>query len=231
MKTNLNPLVTITILLFFCALTRCLGQGTLQITFDGPPVLPPNAQFAVTNYNESGVSFRSISQSTPAQFTRNNTADSGYPDDGSAYLQANGGPDILNFNFTDGSIFGLVSVDLAEYSTLFQEPVTVEFIGFHPDGSTVTQSFTTDGIIDGTGPLADFQTFNFTGFNDLTHVEIPGPSDGDPYSMDNLVFSVPEPSEFALGALGALVLGFRRWQKLIQRKSSSSGAIVKRELS
>jgi hypothetical protein len=35
--------------------------------------------------------------------------------------------------------------------------------------------------------------------------------------LDNIQFSstaVPEPSEFALGAIGALLLGFRRWQKL-----------------
>ena len=39
---------------------------------------------------------------------------------------------------------------------------------------------------------------------------------GGPATLDNIQFSstaVPEPSELALGALGALLLGFRRWRK------------------
>lgn len=45
-----------------------------------------------------------------------------------------------------------------------------------------------------------------------------GPSAGEGV-IDNIQFSsttVPEPSEFALGALGTLLLGFRRWQKTLQ---------------
>jgi hypothetical protein len=54
------------------------------------------------------------------------------------------------------------------------------------------------GLAGNTGQLL------FTAFNN-TYAEI-----------DNIQFSpsaVPEPSEFALGALGALLLGFRRWEK------------------
>ncbi len=109
-------------------------------------------------------------------------------------------------SFANGSIFSVLSVDLAEYSTVVPDAVTVQFIGYHPDGSTVTESFTTDGIIDGTGPLADFQTFSFTGFTDLTRVEIPTSG----WSLDNLVVSVPEPAANALLAFGGLLLG--AWQ-------------------
>lgn len=128
------------------------------------------------------------------------------PDDGSAYLQTLLVPaETLQFSFTNGSVFGLLSVDLAEYSTVRPNAVTVQFVGYHPDGSTVTTSFTTDGIIDGTGPLADFQTFSFNGliFTDLTRVEIPTSG----WSLDNLVVFVPEPSGGALLALGGLLLG------------------------
>ncbi len=79
----------------------------------------------------------------------------------------------------------------------------MEFIGYHPDGSTVTTSFTTDGIIDGTGPLPDFQTFYFTGFTDLTQVEIPASS----WSLDNLVVSVPEPSAGSLFLVACVMVG------------------------
>ena len=101
------------------------------------------------------------------------------------------------FEYNGGSLFGLTSVDLAEYSTLFaNQPVTITFVGYYSDGGTVSQSFTTDGIIDGTGPLADFQTFNFNSkdWSGLTRVEVP--SFG--WSLDNLVINVPEPSSGSL---------------------------------
>jgi hypothetical protein len=63
-------------------------------------------------------------------------------------------------------------VDLAEYSTVVPEAVTVRFIGYRLDGSTVAAECTTDGIIDGTGPLADFQTFSFQGFTSISRLEI-----------------------------------------------------------
>ena len=117
----------------------------------------------------------------------------------------------------DGSDFGLVSVDLAEWSTAYPQPVTVPFVGYRPDGSTITASFTTDGIIDGTGPLADFQTFYFpSGFTNLSHVEIP--TDG--WTLDNLVLFVPEPSTGTLLTLGAVLAG----RRLSKRKRNNSDA-------
>jgi hypothetical protein len=216
MKPNhrgLNLRAALTMLLLCCDLAHCLGQSILQITFDGPPIIPTDAQYGVTNYYESGMLFKPLSIGDH-QFTRVGIASGSefprslFPDNGSAYLDATLG-DSLTFNFTDGSAFGLASVDLAEYSTVVPNAVTVEFVGYHPDGSTVTETFTTDGIIDGTGPLADFQTFNFTEFTDVTRVEIP--SFG--WSLDNLVIDVPEPTSSALLLVGGLVLGVRKlWQ-------------------
>ena len=95
----------------------------------------------------------------------------------------------------------MVSVDLAEYSTVVPNAVTVPFIGYRADGSVVNASFTTDGIIDGTGPIADFQTFHFgPEFVNLTRVEIPTFG----WSLDNLVV-VPEPGAWSLIILGAVV--------------------------
>jgi MprA protease rhombosortase-interaction domain-containing protein len=110
----------------------------------------------------------------------------------------------LKFISTDASLFGLVSVDLAEYSTAFQSPATVHFVGYRPDGSTVTTDLTTDGIIDGTGPLQDFQTFNFQGFTGLCRVEIPTYG----WSLDNLEVSygIPEPASAALLLIGGLLV-------------------------
>jgi hypothetical protein len=106
----------------------------------------------------------------------------------------------------DGSSFDPVSVDLAEYSTAFQRPVVVQFVGYRPDGSTVTTNLVTDGIIDGTGPVADFQTFTFgPEFSGLTRVEIPTVL----WSLDNLRLFVPEPGTAALFVVGAIFLGLR----------------------
>ncbi len=106
----------------------------------------------------------------------------------------------------DGSEFGLSSVDLAEWSTDYPEPVRVRFIGYKPDGSTVTTDLVTDGSIDGTGPLADFQTLYFgPEFSGLVRVRIPTYG----WSLDNLVVTIPEPSAGGLLFLGAALGGLR----------------------
>jgi hypothetical protein len=107
-----------------------------------------------------------------------------------------------------GDRFGMVSVDLAEFSTLYPTPRTVRFVGYRPDGSTVTTDFTTDGIIDGSGPLPDFQTFYFDSrFSDLVRLEVPTPD----WALDNMAFSyvVPEPGTTALVLLAGAVAAFR----------------------
>ena len=178
----------------------CFGQGTTQVTFDGPPVIPAGASFAVQNYYESGISFRGMVSG--GLFSR---VGPGYLTDaqnGTAYLRAALG-DTLTFSFTNGSVFNLTAVDLAEYSTVVPDAVTVHFIGYRQDGSTVTTDLTTDGIIDGTGPLADFQTFTFgPEFSGLTRVEIPTYG----WSLDNLVVTIPEPSTWALLLLGGAMV-------------------------
>lgn len=199
------------------AMAQCYGQGTLTpITFDGPPSIAPNTAMIVGSYYESGMSFTPVDPSAPwAGFVRRNGAGAYgyYPDNGTAYLQADVGSSLL-FDFNNGSLFNLVSVDLAEYSTVVPDAVTVHFVGYRQDGSTVTTDFTTDGIIDGPGPLNDFQPFYFSPeFSALSRVEIPTIG----WSLDNLVVSygVPEPGTGALVLLGAGMLGLR----LLSRKA------------
>ncbi len=165
------------------------GQGTLQITFDGPPAQPSGTQFGATSYSEAGMLFTPIDTTTPgSQLTRNGGGIAGYPDDGSAYMQEGGG---LLFSFTDGSVFGLKSVDLAGYSTAVPD-YSVEFEGFLAGGGTITTTFSGTGI--------NFQTVQFgSQWNGLTSVEVVD----SPWSLDNLVVTVPEPSGFALTMLGA----------------------------
>jgi hypothetical protein len=76
----------------------------------------------------------------------------------------------------------------------------------------MTRDITTDGIIDGTGPLADFQTFDFAHFpqfSGLSQVEIPTSL----WSLDNLVVTIPEPGSGLLCCAGGLALWLLRPRK------------------
>ena len=178
---------------------RSYGHGALHITFDGSLMIPAGAAYSVTDYYESDMVFKPLAFSfgrvavNPASFR---------PDNGTAYLQA-ALTQSLMFSFTNGSLFQLVSVDLAEYSTVLPDAVTVHFVGYRADGSIVTTDLTTDGIIDGTGPLADFETFHFgPEFSSLARVEIPSWG----WSLDNLYVSVPEPETWSLLMTGGYLL-------------------------
>lgn len=196
------------ILLGICALllSVCVAsaQGTFQsltVTFDGPPLQPPGSTYNTQSYREAGVWFAPI-PGTDGFGRRGSNPPPGWPDNGTAYVLAGLG-DSLVFGLDDGSDFGLVSVDLAEWSTAYPEAVTVPFVGYRRDGSTVTASFTTDGVMDGNGPLADFQTFYFGAeFVGVYRVRIPAYG----WSLDNLVVSVPEPGTSTLLAIGAVLM-------------------------
>jgi hypothetical protein len=129
-------------------------------------------------------------------FARNGGGISFYPDDGSTYIQQGSAPWApVQFSFTDGSLFSLISADLAGYSTVVPD-FDIQFLGYHPDGSTVAAEFMGSGI--------DFQTYYFKGlgFTDLISVEIQTPL----WSLDNLVGSVPEPPAGVFLFIGSLLL-------------------------
>src|SRR5437899_1568863 len=111
MKTN-TPL---SLFVLLCVAAASHGQGTIRITFEGPPPQPPGTDFAVTNYLESGMRFVPIPPSY--DFGRSGSNQAPYwADDGSTYLEAGFG-NSLRFSFTNGAPFGLVAVDLAEWNT------------------------------------------------------------------------------------------------------------------
>src|SRR6185436_12274384 len=145
----------------------------------------------VSEYTEGGMRFTGADTYWNT-FTRMGGGVTLFPENGTAYLQA-AFTDSLKFGFADGSVFNAISVDLAEYSTVVSNAATVYFIGYRHDGSIVTNALTTDGVIDGTGPVQDFQTFQFSDqMRNLDRVEIPLWNYG--WSLDNLVISIPEPS-------------------------------------
>ena len=111
-----------------------------------------------------------------------------------------------------GMRFAVISVDLAEYSTVVDNELA-RFVGYRTDGGVVTAEFMPDGIMDAEGPLVDFETYYFSEqFNDLIRFEVT-----DFASLDNLVFAppVPEPGAIVLLAVGgvALMLGRQRMRR------------------
>ena len=202
--TRLAVVVTV---LFMTTWARAQGTFQWTVKFDGSPHIAPSDSLAIKYYYGQGMEFRPIDQS--GQFGRSGGQEviTAFPRNGTAYLFAQLG-DSLSVASAFGARFGVVSVELAEFSTLYQTPLTVQFVGYKSDGSTVMTEFVTDGIIDGAGPVNDFQTFYFDSrFADVTRVEVPTYR----WSLDNIVFSnvVPEPGTGALVILGAILSGLR----------------------
>ena len=69
-----------------------------------------------------------------------------FPDNGTAFIKLGSGNSYEVFGM-NGEIFDALSIDLAEYSTVFPVPKTISFVGTKADGSLVRTSFRTDGKI------------------------------------------------------------------------------------
>ena len=183
-------------------ITGTVQAESIHITFD--PASLPGGSGIIDNWTENGMLFTG-----PNGLGHRDFGKESYPYNGTATLAFMvGPPQTMTFQFTNSTLFQLLSVDLAEYSTLFDKPKNIIFVGHKNDGSTVTQIFTVDGIIDGTGSLEDFETFTFGNeFKDISYVEVPTLG----YSLDNVFLSpVPEPTTFLLFGLGSLTLRKRR---------------------
>jgi hypothetical protein len=181
-----------------CAPAMCMAQGTLTFTFDGAP---RGTEMIVGTYLESGVRFSPIA---PGNLLLNGGGISGYPDNGTSYLEVpdgypgSGG---LTFGFTNSFpsvYFNLVSFDAADYDSA--GPQTLQVVGYKPMAGTVTNSFSVSSLT--------FQTFTLdSSFANLYRVDVYNAR----WSLDNLVISgVPEPSPCALAAIGALCWFARR---------------------
>jgi hypothetical protein len=176
------------------------AQGSLRsITFEGPPTVRPDWIIGATWYEEGEMWFMPARPSDA--FSRAGGQADGFPQNGSAYLIFGLG-DSLRGVMANGESFGLFSVDLAEFSTLYQFPQAVPFIGYRVDGSSVTNTFTTDGVTDSSGSQVDFQTFHFDSqFSDIVRFELPSYL----YALDNLVISIPEPAVSPLLIVGTML--------------------------
>jgi hypothetical protein len=184
------------------ASTTIKGQGT--INFDAHP------NWIGTYYVESEMTFQLfVPQGASSDymgivppFTYQ-----GVPQNNTSFMwwfRQNNPYNYVSLSLTDGSLFGLASVDLADPVSPSLSPVAISFIGHLAGGSTMTNTFTTPG-----NGATTFEAYTFNpefASQVFTHVDIFAPK----WAMDNLVFTVPEPSLFALFGLGALALVGRR---------------------
>lgn len=177
------------------------GQGT--VTFDGQPL------WSGASYSELGMTFQVVVPQgashddmviVPPNWANN------VPQDSTPFMgwfRQNNPYNYVSLSL-NGSLFGLASVQLADPNSPSLSPVPIAFIGYLAGGSTVTNTFTTPG--NGASTFANY-TFN-SDFTPpaFTHVDILAPR----WAMDNLVFSVPEPSVLSLLCFGLALLTIGR---------------------
>lgn len=114
----------------------------------------------------------------------------------------------VSFARIDWNLFSLSSVDLAGFRG---GEGTIQVVGTFADFSTISTTFSLDGVVDGIGGLTDFQTFTFgAGWTNLASARIintgPDALQGL-FSVDNIVV-VPEPETYTMLLTGLGLLGF-----------------------
>lgn len=138
-------------------------------------------------YHESG--FTILDPVVGGIFTRHGVGSSSLlPSNGTTYFNVSilASDEDTSFELTpdDGLPFDAIQLDLAEYSTVFNRPTPITWIGYKQDGSQVNTTFNIDGIIDGSGPLFDFETFTFPPtFEQIVRLECTA----ELFSVDNIV--------------------------------------------
>ena len=161
----------------------------------------PGTTTLIPSYEEEGfTTFPSSGLPLVGDMTANR------PQNGTAYIQVLSGQTFDVYS-SSGGLFDALSVDLAEYSTLFATPQTISFTGTLDGGATVNTSFQLDGNLGVTG-IADFETFSFPAtFTSLTNLR----ANTGLFSLDNITLqAVPEVSTTVLFTLGSIVILFRR---------------------
>ena len=89
----------------------------------------------------------------------------------------------------------------------------IQVIGTFADSSTISTTFTMDGVVDGSGGRIDFETFSLgTDWINLVSARIvntdPNSNQGL-FSVDNInIIPVPEPETYAMLLAGLGLLGF-----------------------
>lgn len=165
------------------------AQAVVTIDFESLDTANNTVNYVGDTYSDDGFEFTSLSPglglgtfgSLESRFT------------GSTALFDDNADGVIRLNQIDDAPFDLLAINLASLNG--DMPLDVTFVGTISGGGTVSQTFTIDS-----SPFVQ-QTFNFTGFSNLTKVEwVQAP----PYhQFDNIVIDVvPEPDTWLLVGTG-----------------------------
>jgi len=175
----------------------------------------PGTDFIEANETSAGFFFTSPSN----HIHRDNAgSNSSFADNGSTYLliHDNGGQNpnnALTMATVSGATFSINGLDLSEGFLGFGAD-SVHVLGNLFGGGTISTDFVLDGIIDGNGPLNDFEHVSFgAGWTNLTSVTfsgVAGTVNEHAFAVDNIEVdraNVPEPSLVLLLGIGLAGLG------------------------
>ena len=218
---------TVAPLAFACSMALLLpiSAGAVLIDFDDAPF--PGTNEIVTSTISDGFTFTSTT-STHHHEINNPPAGgpSGVAANGTQYILEEGGSlgGPITMAPSGGGTFSLGSFDGAEVFignnvSGFPNATVINVVGNLFGGGTVGATFSLDGILDGLGGVADFQSFVLPGtFTSLISVvfsgSIAGGSTNAGISIDNLnTASVPEPGSLAL--LAPMLFGMAFWRRKV----------------
>lgn len=204
MRFRLHPLLT-----SIAALSLAGTASASVVTFDD--ITPPTGNSIHTFATSGGFDFNG------AHFHIVDTPDARLVDNGTQFLAAEAASGLgkaVTMTQVGGGLFTLGGLDVAEVwrsgeslNDFFQVSLTGNQFG----GGVLSALITLDGVADGPGGAADFQSVVLGGWTNLMSVTITGVNAaggfGD-YSIDNLVIgAVPEPQTYALMLAGLGLIG------------------------
>jgi hypothetical protein len=201
MARRKNQLVAlIGIFVGFSSLPCTPARGNIVLNFSD---VPPGTLVVASSYTSQGF----ILTSTSGGFVFNSPeTGNGSPQpigNNPFYAEADGlaafAPASVTLAQSNGNPFSLLSIDLAR-NFAFDPPPTVTFNGTLAGGGTVTKVFS----VTASSPPLEFQTFDFTGFTDLSSVSWDQGGDAlflHQFANIHLSTGVPEPSTLALLAI------------------------------
>jgi hypothetical protein len=215
------------VIIIFVLLRNAQGQGFVNLDFEDAVIVPdpssPYYPYAV--YSSDAIPGWTI---LPGNFLGTNEITYNALSTGSTAIALVGtddhfGPDSLDGNYSI-DLYGGVLAGAASISQTGVVPALTESIFFEAQGGGGTLQLSLGGQ---TIPFFALSTganytlyggsipSNFSGQSEQLVLSASQQGGNNFWEIDDIQFSplaVPEPSELALGALGALLLAFRRWR-------------------
>lgn len=191
-----------------------------SLVFALPLVASQSASAAGVDFEDKGIPLNTQKDPNPASVTSGGfrfVSEEDHLHIGSEQFWAYNGSTVLTAHYdvifarTDSSLFSLASLDLAGFPTSSEG--TIQVIGTFADSSTISTTFTLDGVVDGSAGRIDFETFSLgVDWVNLASARIvntdPNANQGL-FSVDNInIIPVPEPQTYAMLLAGLGLLGF-----------------------